>query len=494
MHPLNWLRDFFEKNNVIKKLFTGNREKDYKKYNKKIQMAIDTIPNPVIYKDYKGVYKCINTAYMDYMGFTREEVIGKKIYDILPKDLADVHSKIDEEVSKTKKKKIYESKLRHLDGTLHQVLFTKGPILDDQGHVMGIIGVLVDITERINAENKIKKLLKLQERMIEVNHAIIESANIEELLRLILDKIIGCMENAHGGSILTLDQKDNLKIIVSKGYDEGSKDFSIPLKESCQWYESKGVWDKIICIDDIDEKKERKFKFIDVKEKMKSFMSAPIVIDGKLKGFVNVDSHKKYAFDQTDIELMKYMKNQVELAMSKYKLYETAMYLSKYDTLTNVYNRGYFQEQFNIYQKKAMEDHEYFSVILFDLNGLKFVNDHYGHLSGDILIKEFSSFMKRKFKNLGIFARYGGDEFIALVHEKDMEKIHEKMDESIYYFKNNPILFDDQKVVCSFSYGIASFPQDGKCYDDLIKIADQNMYLYKQKIKEIDSKSIIDKK
>ncbi|WP_129597857.1 sensor domain-containing diguanylate cyclase [Anaerophilus nitritogenes] len=494
MNIFNWMKVLLKKNHIIKKLFFKKKQKDHKNYNKNIQMAIDTIPNPVIYKDPNGMYQCINIAYIEYMGLKEEDVIGKNIYDILPKELADIHFKIDQEVLKTKQKKIYESKLKYLDGKLHQVLFTKGPILDDQREVIGIIGVLVDITERINTENKIKKILRLQERMIEVNHAIMKSTNIEELLKLILDKIIECIQDAHSGSILNLDKKNHLRIRVSKGYDDGAEKFFIPLKESYQWHASKGVWDQIICIDHIDEKQGKIFNFIDVKQKMKSFMSAPIVIDGNLKGFVNVDSHQSYAFDQTDIELMKYMKNQVELAMSKYKLYETAMYLSRYDTLTNVYNRGYFEEQFKIYKKNAMNNHESFFVILFDLNGLKIANDYYGHLAGDELIKGFAFFMKKKFKTLGIFARYGGDEFIALVQGKDNQAIHKYMNEYIYYFKNNPIIFDDQKVICSFSYGISNFPKDGKHYDDLIKIADQNMYLYKQKIKEIESKIIIDKK
>jgi diguanylate cyclase (GGDEF)-like protein len=177
------------------------------------------------------------------------------------------------------------------------------------------------------------------------------------------------------------------------------------------------------------------------------------------------------------------LKNQLEIGIAKHRLYEETVYLSRYDKLTNVYNRRYFEELFNIVLAKAKRYNESFFVVVFDLNGLKSINDTYGHLAGDELIKSFASHLRSKIRISDIFARFGGDEFVSVFFEVDLQNLMQKLEGIIKKFANAPILFEENTITCSFSYGISSFPQNGTDYNELIKIADKNMYEYKQKLK-----------
>ena len=183
------------------------------------------------------------------------------------------------------------------------------------------------------------------------------------------------------------------------------------------------------------------------------------------------------------LELMEYMRNQASIAITKHKLYEETIYLSRYDKLTNVYNRSYFERLFydNIYNDNSNKK-EFFATV-FDLNGLKFVNDNYGHLAGDKLIKTFSRGLSGLAGKSDIIGRFGGDEFVGVFFNIDSQSLINKFEELIEYFKNNPIIFDENKIICSYSYGIVNFPVEGTEFKELIKIADERMYKYKSIVK-----------
>ena len=337
-------------------------------------------------------------------------------------------------------------------------------------------------------EKKISKLLHLNQAMLEVSQSIISVNNINELFGLILEKAIGIIENAKFGSVLLLDEKGMLKIAVSKGYDiNAASNFYIPLEQSFQWVKTKGKIEKTIIINDIDE-----IQVIGVvniaKSKdswdIKSCISAPIIIENKLYGMVNVDSNYTNAFSEEDLGSMEHLRSQIEIAISKHELYEEKIYLSRYDKLTNIYNRGYFEEVFDLYFNKALKYNEKFELAIFDLNGLKIINDTYGHLAGDMYIKTFTNNLINDVGSSDILARYGGDEFVAVFGSINSKELTVKLEKLFRTLKSNPFIFEGNEIICSFSYGIASFPQEAQSYNQLVKVADDRMYEYKRVVKE----------
>lgn len=453
-----------------------------------LKTLMNAIPNPIYSKDEHGIYNHCNTALTEYLGIKKEEFIGNTVYEVFGNKLAEVYDKADRDLMEKKGIQVFESKLTPKDGTHHDVIFSKSVVVNQEGKDKGLVGVVIDITEQKKNREKMNKLLKLKEAIVKIGYSINELSNINDLLQLILDEVINCVDERSSGSILLLDKDENLKIAVAKGYDsEMIKTFSVKLEEHFSWFNNGKNISKTVIFNGIDKLKDINMLDTVGGIKIRSALSSPIIIDDKLYGFLNIDSSYNNIFDEGDLELMEYMRNQVSVAINKHKLYEEILYLSRYDKLTNVYNRSYFEQLIYTNIHNNIDKKEFFAVV-FDLNCLKFVNDNYGHLAGDELIKAFSIGLKGLSGDSDLIGRFGGDEFVGVFFDVDSVSLINKLEELIEYFKNNPIIFEDNKIVCSYSYGIANYPKDESRFDKLIKIADERMYKYKSAVK---SKTLI---
>jgi diguanylate cyclase (GGDEF)-like protein/PAS domain S-box-containing protein len=450
---------------------------------------MDATHTPRYTKHEHGVYNHCNIAFVEYLVLKEEEIIGNTVYEVFEKKLAETYDKFDKNLMEKKRSQAYESKLMHNDGTHHDVIFNKAVVLSEEHDDKGLVGVIIDITEQKKNREKINKLLKLKEVMLKIGYSINEISNINDLLQLILDEVINCVDERSSGSVLLLDEDKNLKIAVAKGYNsEEIKTFSIKLEEHFAWFNCGENIDKTVMFNNIDKMKD--INMLDTTEgmKIKSSISSPIIINDQLYGFINIDTMYNDVFNEGHLELMEYMRNQASIAITKHKLYEETIYLARYDKLTNVYNRSYFEQLFyaNIYNDNAGKK-EFFAVV-FDLNGLKFVNDNYGHLAGDELIKAFSRGLSSLAGESDIVGRLGGDEFVGVFFDIDSQSLINRFEDLIKHFENNPITFEENKIVCSYSYGIVNFPREGTEFKQLIKIADERMYKYKRIVKSNKSR------
>lgn len=117
-----------------------------------LQNVIDAIPTPVFYKDTSGIYLGCNVAFEKFIGLSRGQIIGKTVYDVSPKDLADVYHAADEKLFASGGSQSYENSVVYADGTRHEVLFHKAVFQKCDGSLGGLVGTFIDITERKRAE------------------------------------------------------------------------------------------------------------------------------------------------------------------------------------------------------------------------------------------------------------------------------------------------------------------------------------------------------
>lgn len=122
-----------------------------------LQVLVDTLPIPIFYKDRDGRYTGCNEAFEAMSGLSREHIIGKTVYDLWPADLAAVYFQADEEVFQNPRVQQYETRMKYVDGTLHQVIFYKAPFYTEKNQVIGLIGAILDISERKRSEEVLRE-------------------------------------------------------------------------------------------------------------------------------------------------------------------------------------------------------------------------------------------------------------------------------------------------------------------------------------------------
>ena len=146
------------------------------------------------------------------------------------------------------------------------------------------------------------------------------------------------------------------------------------------------------------------------------------------------------------------------------------------DNLTGLYNYAYFIDRLKHEQFRADRDGSQFSIIIFDLDRFKKVNDTYGHEQGNVLLKAVAEILRLNARRMDTVARYGGEEFVVLMPESRgaelemAERIRKKIEETEFAgIAGGPIRI-------TVSGGLSTYPNDATSTDELIARADEALY------------------
>ncbi|GBG12846.1 uncharacterized protein NMK_0381 [Novimethylophilus kurashikiensis] len=144
-----------------------------------LDTLLDTLPLPVFYKDRAGRYLGFNRAYEEFFSASKAVLLGKTVFDISPQELAEVYAAKDRALFAQGGLQQYESQVRNADGQLRDVVFNKAVFRDVHGDVAGLIGTILDITERKQSENQLKQVVEILEQSVDF----IGSASIDGRLQ-----------------------------------------------------------------------------------------------------------------------------------------------------------------------------------------------------------------------------------------------------------------------------------------------------------------------
>jgi len=151
-----------------------------------------------------------------------------------------------------------------------------------------------------------------------------------------------------------------------------------------------------------------------------------------------------------------------------------------FDPLTQLPNRALFDERLREALARADRHHTQVALAFIDLDGFKAVNDRAGHLAGDQLLITMARRLQRVLRQTDTLARFGGDEFVAVLPEIDDATVLDALLERMLAAARTPVALDEHSVRLSASVGVALYPRDGLTADALIRCADAAMYAAKQ--------------
>jgi diguanylate cyclase (GGDEF)-like protein/PAS domain S-box-containing protein len=162
------------------------------------------------------------------------------------------------------------------------------------------------------------------------------------------------------------------------------------------------------------------------------------------------------------------------------ELEEKLRYLAYHDSLTHIPNRGYFSSRLEEKIKEFSEETGGFSVMILDFDRFKWVNDTFGHDTGDQLLIDFVARVKDNIDTNEFFARLGGDEFALILPCNNKEHIKSRSDKLLKALQKTWKIKQHEFITTS-SIGIARYPMDGRDFKSILAHADQALYHAKSK-------------
>ncbi len=163
------------------------------------------------------------------------------------------------------------------------------------------------------------------------------------------------------------------------------------------------------------------------------------------------------------------------------KLYDINKFYATRDPLTEVYNRRFTYEIFLKLLSQVDRNNKKLSVFIIDVDKFKNINDTYGHEKGDLVLKEITNSFLSSIRKGDVVARWGGDEFLIIAPISDEISSLSMVNR---FEKGLQEVSKRIQINTSVSIGEATFPDEGKNLDDLIKLADDRMYENKRKKRE----------
>lgn len=407
-----------------------------------LNTMLDTVPNPIFYKDTEGIYQVCNEAFANYVGELKVDVIGKNTLELFDDEQSKKHQQMDDALLKSKGNIMYDFLYKDQHGLMRNAIYHKTTFNNLDGTSGGIVGIIIDITEQKNNE----RLIWQEKERAQVTLGCIGDAVITtdaygkvEYLNTVAEDLTGWTnDEACGKKIesiyLTSDEVTGEQNINTVGICIAEDRIVTPPNHTVLTRRDRLV----IAIED---------------------SASPIRNrEGKIIGSVLVfhDVSEKRA-------LMKKITHQ-----------------AYHDDLTGLPNRLLFHDRLQQALALAQRNNEAVAVVFLDLDSFKNVNDTMGHAVGDQLLKNVAQVLKQCIRESDTLCRIGGDEFTFLLtqikNDKDVSNIVTKILKKM----QAPWIFDTHEFYITASMGIAMYPNDGTDVETIMKHADTAMFRAKE--------------
>jgi len=346
--------------------------------------------------------------------------------------------------------------------------------------------VNIQLIESINEE--LLELVSAQERRLKeqrilnsISHILNRSLTLSELLKTSLN-LVSKVLNAERGFVVLRNPKDNKNEILALRYFDKirwSDENITPQKFSQILVNRCFKQNKILIIGDtqvvntINDLKNVK------QGGGRSIVVIPLVQDGNVVGVIYLDNQQQpHNFDIQQIPFLTTYAAHTSIALHNTLLYKRAIT----DDLTQLYTRQHIDEGLALEIQRAGRHNHDLSVLIFDLDHFKQVNDNYGHSTGDQVLQTFSTIIKDHIRDCDMAGRIGGEEFVVILTNTDSKGAKIFAERIRLAIENEDIKKDEQIIQVTVSVGVASYQaRHGDKALLLLEDADKALYQAKEK-------------
>lgn len=426
-------------------------KKEIERNNKKLQSLIRNIPGGVYNSRIEqGNYTLdfISDGCLKFLGYTEKEIKKKFLNNLIQliyvKDRERVIHEFKEKINSVYNLNLesrinfnIEYRIMRKDESIIWVLDNGQIIKDKHGNIL-TYSVMTDITESKKAQKELK--------MSEERHSIIMSQTEDIIFEVNVNED-------------TIYYSDNWKNNFT--YEPITRNFMKKIYKSENIYEEDKETIKEL-IEDIESGIEYKTVDIRIRVENQNYIWCRIRVTG-----IRNENNIVYKAIGTIIDIDKEKREAQSL-----------LFKAQRDSLTNLYNKGITQQLIEeyIHNEGRNGNHTFFII---DIDDFKSINDNFGHLAGDTVLRDISSKISNIFRDYDIVGRIGGDEFIVFLKDINSEKVIYKKGDSLLQAFKEIFIEGNSNYKISGSIGIAKYPDHGTTFSELYANADKALYVSK---------------
>ena len=317
----------------------------------------------------------------------------------------------------------------------------------------------------------------------ELGKALTSSLQLDQVLRTIMEKIDEFLRPDNWSLLLLDEGKQELYFELAVGKaSQALKDVRIKLGQGIAgWVAQHG---EVVIVPDTS-KDTRFFGKVDEKTKMetRSIVAVPVRFRDTCLGVIElINCVGPEGFDPRDLKLLEALSDFAAIALENARHVKRIHELTIKDDCTSLYNARHMGFILDTEIYRSQRYNYEFSIVFIDLDHFKQVNDTHGHLVGSRLLSEMGDALKGNCRLIDFAFRYGGDEFVILLPQTSKEnainvaqRLHRLIRETVWLSK------EGLNIHITPSIGLAAYPMDSKTKEGLLHLADEAMYLVKNK-------------
>jgi diguanylate cyclase (GGDEF)-like protein len=427
-------------------------------------LSLDLIPDPCVVIRNDGTIFDINMSCAGLIGADPRELAGKNYRNYEPLAM------FDEKIADTVRNNVEDFDLIHF-GAKHFEIFILPFIAGDGSKLVRVL--LKDVSNFVTLE---KELLKRNRELIIINTlsgAFISSENMDLVIEDLLRKVL--LVTDFGSGWLLFREERSFKLKSSRGISpECRKGIEEGLLEP--------LCNDVIRINEplhiMESAAVSRIELLQ-REGINFLTAVPLIYGKDPIGllFLASRSRRGQSINFDLASLLSLVGNHVSVIIDKIRLFQETKRLSITDGLTGLFNSRYFYRQLELEIARTNRYGGTFSLILFDIDNFKQLNDTYGHQAGDDVLHELAGILKSASRETDIVVRYGGEEFIIILPNTPVEDTIHLADRIRALVENNIFLpHHEHGLHITLSGGIAAYPMTASDAKSLLNAADTALY------------------
>jgi diguanylate cyclase (GGDEF)-like protein/PAS domain S-box-containing protein len=427
--------------------------------------------------DMEGRILQVSDYWLSMLGYTRNDVLGRQITDFVTGSSCSIFlEKYIPRMARSGSTRDAECQFVKCNGHVIDALFSAVSVFDDQDRLLYTHSAIVDITARKRAEAAERDQRALAEALRDTAAALNTTLSLEEVLARVLAHV-GKVVPYHAVNVMMVEE-GKAHIVRSDGFRElGREEEAIATPVNIADYPHLRMiaesgqpvyFSDTIAVAGWDMPWAR------------SYAGAPIMVKRRLVGFINLFSLDPNYYSPDLVSRLQAFADQAAIAIENANLYAEVQRLATLDELTNVFNR---RRLFELGERELERSRRYqmpLSAILLDIDHFKKINDTYGHTTGDRVLTGIAAVISRNIREIDLFGRYGGEEFVVLLPQAEFGPAREVAERLRMLVSELSFHTERGELSVTISLGIAGITAEVHSLATLIDRADQAMYAAKQ--------------